>query len=169
MIFRTQFNEHTRFFTEPGKGIVNTYKMTVSEDGKQELAISGKDDLYASIQSYRDSVDINVILKRFVNGETDVLSRTQGTYGDFTQMPRTMAELQQRVIDAENLFNALPLETRAEFDYSPSQFFAAMGTEKFEKIFADDDSTITVEGSVTEPSQTEPVQQAVTGGATANE
>ena len=122
--------------TVPGSGMKDTYKMHVDEDGKRELKKSGEYNLYADIQSYKDSVSIDYILTRFVNGDETALSRVQGIYGDFTQMPTTMAELQQRVIDAEHLFNNLPLDIREKFNFSASEFFAQLDSDKTKAIFA---------------------------------
>ena len=122
--------------TVPGSGMKDTYKMHVDEDGKRELKKSGEYNLYADIQSYKDSVSIDYILTRFVNGDETALSRVQGIYGDFTQMPTTMAELQQRVIDAEHLFNNLPLDIREQYNFSASEFFAQLDSDKTKAIFA---------------------------------
>ena len=111
------------------------YRLFVDDDGKRELRPSGEYDLYAEIQSYKDSVSIDYILSRFCAGDTSALSRVQGVYGDFTQMPTTMAELQQRVIDATALFDSLPLEVREQYNFSPSEFFAQLDTEKTKNIF----------------------------------
>lgn len=119
----------------PGSGMKDTYKMHVDDDGKRELKKSGEYNLYADIQSYKDSVSIDYILTRFVNGDETALSRVQGIYGDFTQMPTTMAELQQRVIDAEHLFNNLPLEIREQYNFSASEFFAQLDSDKTKAIF----------------------------------
>ncbi len=123
----------------PGSGMKDTYKMHVDADGKRELKKSGEYNLYADIQSYKDSVSIDYILTRFVNGDETALSRVQGIYGDFTQMPTTMAELQQRVIDAEHLFNNLPLEIREQYNFSASEFFAQLDSDKTKAIFAPPD------------------------------
>lgn len=145
---RTRYRHHT------GTGVEPEYKLMVSKDGVRDLQIVGEIDTYGKIQSYKDSVDINVILQRFANGDTSALSSKQGMYGDFTQVPRTLAELQQRVIDAEQLFYAQPLEVRAQFNHSPSQFFAAIGTDKFNAIFAD--KTPAMESPVDEHSTAAP-------------
>lgn len=126
--------------TVPGSGMKDTYKMHVDDDGKRELRKSGEYNLYADIQSYKDSVSIDYILTRFVNGDETALSRVQGIYGDFTEMPTTMAELQQRVIDAEHLFNSLPLDIRAQYNHSASEFFAQLDSDKTKAIFAPPDS-----------------------------
>ncbi len=122
--------------SKPGSGMKDTYKMHVDENGKRELKKSGEYNLYAEIQSYKDSVSIDYILTRFVNGDETALSRVQGIYGDFTQMPKTMAELQQRVIDAEHLFDSLPLDIRAQYNHSASEFFAQLDSDKTKAIFA---------------------------------
>ncbi len=122
--------------SKPGSGMKDTYKMHVDENGKRELKKSGEYNLYADIQSYKDSCSIDYILTRFVNGDETALSRVQGIYGDFTQMPKTMAELQQRVIDAEHLFDSLPLDIRAQYNHSASEFFAQLDSDKTKAIFA---------------------------------
>lgn len=136
-MFQTQYDRigERGVPSAPGSGMKDTYKMHVDEDGKRELRKSGEYNLYAEIQSYKDSVSIDYILSRFVNGDETALSRAQGIYGDFTEMPKTMAELQQRVIDAEDLFNQLPLDIRKEYNFSPSEFFAQLDSEKTKNIF----------------------------------
>ncbi len=141
-MFDTQFDRLgvSRETSNPGSGMKDTYKMHVDENGKRELKKSGEYNLYADIQSYKDSVSIDYILTRFVNGDETALSRVQGIYGDFTEMPRTMAELQQRVIDAEHLFDSLPLEIRAQYNHSASEFFAQLDSDKTKAIFAPPDT-----------------------------
>lgn len=138
MKFDTQFNRLglSGEKSKTGSGMKDTYKMHVDADGKRELKKSGEYNLYADIQSFKDSVSIDYILTRFVNGDETALSRLQGIYGDFTQMPTTMAELQQRVIDAEHLFNNLPLDIRAQYNHSASEFFAQLDSDKTKAIFS---------------------------------
>lgn len=136
-MFDTQFmRKDKRITSEVGSRMKPTYKMHVDENGKRELKQSGEYNLYAEIQSYKDSCSIDYILSRFVNGDESALSRVQGVYGDFTDMPRSLSELSQRVIDAENLFNNLPLDIREQYNFSPSEFFAQLDSEKTKAIFA---------------------------------
>lgn len=136
MKFETSFQrKNNRVTAEPGSGMKATYKMHVDENGKRELRRSGEYNLYAEIQSYKDSCSIDYILSRFAAGDDTALSRVQGIYGDFSEVPTTMAEVMQRVIDAEHIFNNLPLDVREEFNFSPSEFFAQIGTERVDRIF----------------------------------
>lgn len=135
-MFPTQYDrKNERITTEPGCRMKDTYKMCVDENGKRELKKTGEYNLYAEIQSYKDSCSIDYILARFTNGDESALSRVQGIYGDFTSMPTTLAELSQRVIDAENLFNNLPLDMRREYNFSASEFFAQLDSDKTKTLF----------------------------------
>lgn len=133
--FPTQFTKKLRFRTNSGSRKMPTYKMKVDENGVRTLRKVGEKDIYAEIQSYKDSTDINYILARFARGDVSALSKIQGIYGDFTDVPTSLAELSQRIIDAENIFYQLPLEKRAEFNHSANEFFAQFGSEKFNAIF----------------------------------
>uniref|UniRef100_A0AAU8AZZ8 Internal scaffolding protein n=1 Tax=Dulem virus 119 TaxID=3145596 RepID=A0AAU8AZZ8_9VIRU len=126
MSFKTMFDDHDRVYQEPGSGIRKLYTSRLRDDGVIELVESGTDDLYASIQSHKDSCDIHVLLKRFEAGDVDALSRVQGAYGDFTQIPTSYAELLNAMIAGEQYFNSLPVETRAKFDHSFEKFMISM-------------------------------------------
>ena len=82
--FPTQFGSHSRVFCKPGSRLKPVYRARRQENGLIELECTGEYDLYEEIQSHRESCELTSILRRFVNGETDVLSRTQGMYGDFS-------------------------------------------------------------------------------------
>lgn len=125
-MFRTQFDPHERVIENPGSPIRTIYSSRVAEDGNIELIESGTENIYDLIQSHKDSVDIHMILTRFVNGDESALSKTQGQYGDFTELPKSYAELLNAVIAGENYFNSLPLETRAKFDHSFEKFMVSM-------------------------------------------
>lgn len=158
-MFATQFTRQgERQLSNVGSGMKDIYKMHVDDDGKRELCKSGQYNLYAEIQSYKDSVSIDYILSRFVNGDETALSRAQGIYGDFTEMPKTMAELQQRIIDAEDLFYQLPLDIRAQYNHSPSEFYAQLDSEKTKNIFkVDDKAKEDIKTGVVTPKVDEPV------------
>lgn len=126
MNFRNQFQEHERVHSNHGTREHVLYSPKVGDDGTIELISSGKIDIYDEIQSHKDSCDIHVLLKRFANGEPEVLARAQGAYGDFTEFPQTYAQLLQTVIDGEKTFMSLPIEIREKFGHSFEQWMAGM-------------------------------------------
>lgn len=126
-MFRTQYNR-IRVNSNPGERFHSTYELFVDEKGRQELKVTGRIDIYEQIQSWKDSCDIRVIKERFENGDTSVLNRKVPLFGDFTSAPASLAEFQQHMIEAEKMFNGLPVETRAKFNHSVSEFIASFGS-----------------------------------------
>lgn len=130
-MFRSQYGFHDRVRQPAGSRIKTLYAPRINDDGTFDLVEKGKHDLYAEIQSHAESVDIHVLLDRYKNGEVDVLSRVQGAYGDFTGMPKTYAEMFQRIEDGKQWFYSLPVETRASFNHDFAQFMSAMDRPDF--------------------------------------
>lgn len=124
--FKTQFREPKRFHANSGDRMHKLYGATYDELGRIQLEEKGEESLYEHIQSFKDSVDIHVIMKRFVNGEVDVLSKVQGFYGDFTQLPKDYASLLNVVNGGRELFDSLPVETRAVFNHNFDEFMTSL-------------------------------------------
>lgn len=129
--FKTQYDVRQRRRSDPGDPIKVTYSGRYDENGRVILEETGKVNLYDEIQSHADSVNLNLILKRFTEGDTSALSRVQGFYADLTQMPTNLAESLNQIKIAEETFNALPVEERAKFDHNLGQFLASIGTPEF--------------------------------------
>ena len=131
MKFRTQFDSREPIYQCPGSPIHDLYSPVFDERGKMHLEKTGQENLYDFIQSHADSVDIHIILKQFAAGDVSVLSRVQGAYGDFTQMPKTFAEALNTMVAAEQYFLSLPPETRAQFNHNFNEFIASMDQSDF--------------------------------------
>jgi len=73
--------------------------------------------------------DINLIMARYK--KTGILPESAlsaaARYGDFSQIP-SFAEIQQKLIAANELFLALPATVRRQFDNDPGEFIAASQT-----------------------------------------
>lgn len=129
--FKTQYDNHPRLHCEPGTRVKTLYGPIFDKNGVMSLQEIGKHNLYDEIQSHADSVDIHVLLQRYAQGDVGVFARVQGAYGDFTQMPRTFAEALNTMIAAEQYFNGLPVDVRAQFGHSFQQFIASMDAPDF--------------------------------------
>lgn len=128
--FRTQYHRK-RVRAKHGDRLKQLYRPQLDENGHLELVVDGTDDLYAYIQSHRDSVDLHVILQRYQAGDVTALDRAQANFADITEFPKTYAEMLNSVIAGEQYFNALPVETRAKFGHSFSNWMATMDTPEF--------------------------------------
>ena len=137
MQFETQFRKPARFLSNPGSPVKILYGPEFDEKGRMTLVEKGRENLYDFIQSFKESVDIHVLLKRFSNGETDVLSKIQGFYGDFTEFPRTYADLLNTVNEGEAFFNGLPVEVRSKFGHSFPVFMSALSDGSLSDILSE--------------------------------
>lgn len=129
MEFKTQYSSRERIHSCSGSRVKKLYTGRYDANGRVVLEEKGTEDLYAYIQSFADSVDINVILARFSNGDTEALSRAQGFYADVTDFPTNMADALNRINECEEMFRSLPLEVRQKFDCSFEQFLSQSGTD----------------------------------------
>ncbi len=124
-MFKTQYDARDRIRSNVGSPIKQLYSGSYNERGQVELKEDGTENLYEFIQSFAESTDIHAIMRRFENGEVNVLEKVQGFYGDVTEMPKTYAEALQRISDSEKVFMSLPVEVRAKFGHSFSEFLSA--------------------------------------------
>ena len=130
-MFDTQYSPRERIHSCSGSRVKQLYAGRYDANGRVVLEEKGTEDLYAYIQSFADSVDINVILARFANGDTEALSRAQGFYADVTEFPSNMSDALNSINKAEEMFKALPLEVRQRFDCSFEQFLSQSGSEEW--------------------------------------
>lgn len=122
-------------YSNPGDPIHIIYDPVVMDDGTVELVESGKENTDEIIRSYKDSCDMSVILEKYMNGDTSVIQKRAAMYGDFTNMPKTYAEVLQMEIDAKNAFDRLPVEIKEKFDNDINKFLVSSGTEEwFDKL-----------------------------------
>lgn len=129
--FNTQYDKRAPVYQEPGSSEKLVYSPRYDSDGVLDLVVTGKENLYEYIQSHKESTDIHVLLDRFAAGETDVLQRMQGFYGDVTSMPKTYAEVLNAVIVGEETFSRLPVEVKQRFNNSFAEWLAAMDKPDF--------------------------------------
>ena len=129
--WKTQYSENEIYYTEPGEKTKITYTPEITKLGNLELKETGRLNTYEEIQSHKDSVDINKIIEAFENGDENAFMRRQGYFGDFVEVPKTYADLLNKVIKAEQLFLNLPVEERARYDHSVEKFLVSIDNERY--------------------------------------
>lgn len=135
MNYRKFANTRGRFYTCPGTNIHIVFSPEIQKDGSIILVEIGKEDTDEIIQSYADSVSLEAILARFVNGDVSALNRYQPIYADMTNAPKNLAESLQLFINAEKAFNALPADVKKEFNNSYTEWiFSSQNPEWAEKM-----------------------------------
>ena len=135
-------------FDEPTSVVGSVYKLEkqlVDHNGQRDLEIVGKTDFYEYIQSHKDSVDINVLLSRYQQGDISALDRVKGQYLDISEAPKSLAEMYSFVNNASEFFNKLPLEVRKEYSFNPASFIADIGSDRWNELMQpkqDDDFVV---------------------------
>lgn len=156
-MFETRYRQHRRFNSDVGSREKVLYSPVFDRNGVMHLEESGRENLYDFIQSHRDSVDIHKLLERFASGDVSAFQRREGTYGDFTEMPKTYAELLNTVVNGERTFDSLSREVRERFGNSFHQWLAQAGTPDWFAAMG----LVSAEPEPLQKSQEPPVELAV--------
>ena len=132
---RSNHNEKEREATEPGKKARLTFRWAYDEKGNKELVQDEEIDRDAEIQSYLEETKIENIINR-ASFDPTVAQKLYAQLGDeapqdFTEMPRTLAEAQNLMIQAEQTWDKLPREIKQKFDNDVDKFIHGFGTEEW--------------------------------------
>lgn len=140
MVFETFEDKVTKssdYRSRTGDKYLDEYEYRIDENGVKKLVKTDKKiNVYDRIQADYDSTDINKLMLRFSLGDTEAINVKQGQYIDVTDMPKTLAEVFDKAVKAEQLFVELPTDLKEMFNNSPSEFFAKFGTKEFEDKIA---------------------------------
>ena len=121
--------------SNPGNPIHIIYAPVVDEKGNIELVEKGIENTDDIINSYQDSCDINLIIARVEAGDLSALNANKGTYGDFTNLPKTYAEVLQLQINSKRVYDDLPIDVKQKFNNDFNNFLATTGTDEwYEKM-----------------------------------
>lgn len=134
--FRTVFDEEQKSHikTNPGSGIKREYQLRI-KDKAETLEVIGTSNLYESIQSHADSVDIHKILERCAMiDDYSILNKMPAQFMDVTEMPHSLAEAHAMIVDAQNMFDRMPIEIKEKYDNNFVEFISSLGTKKFDAI-----------------------------------
>lgn len=112
-----------------GSRDVPQYAGVYKADGRLHVEEVGRRNLYAEIQSYKDSTDLSYIITRYMNGDPTALSRAQGMYVDITQMPSNMHDIINNMRAAEADFLRLPPDVKEKFGNDFHRFLMTLGTD----------------------------------------
>lgn len=104
MLFRNPLEPGVRFYSESGEGVRPIYKSELGKDGEIILVEDGIEDVYSKIQSFKDSVDINVIVSRYAAGDTYALEQSIGSFGDFVSVPSSYMEILNSVVELRSVY-----------------------------------------------------------------
>lgn len=146
--FKTIQDEHERIYTPSGEKLEEVWTMKINDEGKEEFYISGKTNIYEKIQAFAEDVKIeNIIAKVTATGDNSILEKVKYEYADTTELPTNLFEAQQKIKDAEEIFNQLPTNIKESYGNNFNMYLKDFGSETWaEKM------------GLTEP-KTEPIKE----------
>lgn len=129
-------HDFNKFVTDPGSPVKDILSPKVLDDGSIKLEKSSEYSLQEFIESFRDKTDMSWIIQQLKAGNPSVLQVEHGLFGDFTQMPKTYAEVLQLNINAKKVFNELPLEVKKAYESDFNKWFADVGSDSWIKLMS---------------------------------
>lgn len=112
--------------SNPGNRYHQLYKSKVMPNGVIELIEDGSEDIWQMINADAEKTDMAYIIRQIKMGDMSAFTRN-ANYADITEFPTNYAEILQVMIDSENAFYQLPLETRSKFDNNFNMWLAQTG------------------------------------------
>lgn len=122
--------------TEAGENVRRTYLWEVNEKGEKVLRLDQVIDQQAEIDSYLEETKLENIIRR-ASIDPNIAARIAPDLGggiqDFTETPKTLAEVQNIMIRAEQIWNEMPKETKLKFDNDVDKFISSFGSVEWAK------------------------------------
>ncbi len=131
---RTRFNRPTTISAPIGSGYDPVYEERIVE-GKRKLVKVGENPLNEFVQKSLAETQIYNILRKFENGNVEILNKTVGQFMDVTGMPTSLAEAQNQIIRVNKYFDSLPLDVREKFGHNPNVFLEKVFDGSFVDLF----------------------------------
>lgn len=103
-------------FTSPsGSKTKVKHILKIDPDGTRRLVEDGIIDVYEQIQSFKESCNIESIIKRVSNGEIDLLNINPGIYTDVAAIPEDLISSYKAFDRASDYYRNLPADVRGKF------------------------------------------------------
>lgn len=122
--------------TEAGESVRRTYLWERNDEGEKVLRLDQTIDQQAEIDSYLEETKIENIIRR-ASIDPNIAARIAPDLGggiqDFTEMPHTLAELQNIMMRAEQIWDEVPKEIKLKFNNDVDNFVASFGTVEWAK------------------------------------
>ena len=122
--------------TEAGETIRRTYLWERNEKGEKVLRLDQTIDQQAEIDSYLEETKLENIIRR-ASIDPDIAARIKPDIGggiqDFTEAPQNLAELQNIIMRAEQIWDEVPKDIKLKFDNDVDKFIASFGSVEWAK------------------------------------
>lgn len=133
MEFYNSYNPGPKKSSPSGSKKIPVYALKIDKNGHKYLSKTSEvKDIYARTQASLESTKIDNIIRRHAMGDESVLNKKMGQYLDLTLAPTSLLDAQQKIINAQKLFDGEPIEVKTEFKQNMNEWLNAIndGTYK---------------------------------------
>lgn len=131
MEFQTEWNYKSEP-SNPGDDFLPQFIETIDKNGKTILKKTGDRNIKEEIQEAAKGTDIYAIIDKYLaTGDETLLNMRKGFFGDFTKIPNNPVDIHNMIVQAENVFNQLDKDIRAEFENDAGVFKQSILDETF--------------------------------------
>ena len=143
-MFRSKYDRY-EILSCPGDPIRVVREAEYDSSKNITVVPKGKENFYAYINSFAESVDIHVLLARFQNGDKEALLQRAGAYIDISALPTNLNEFIELSRNAESLFNTLPIEVKEKFNNNVVEFISTIGDKSWNEKMATSQAQIKID------------------------
>lgn len=143
-MFATTLTVTPRVISSPGEKEKPVRKARKDKKGNRVVEVVGKENIAGYINSFADSVDINLIMARFTSGEKEALLRKKALFIDTTDLPEDYFGYVNKINEVKEEFVTLPPNIKAKFDYDADKYVGEIISNKdswFNKLTGKDTLT----------------------------
>lgn len=134
--------EKPTFESNVGSRIKDVYQGEFDEEGKFSVVKVGQFNLYEDIQTYKDSVDIDIILDRFNCGDPMALQKVNGFFADVSNLPNSYVGMFNLIEQTKEFFKNMPADFKEKFNNNFEEFIVSAEAMDFlPKVNFADNST----------------------------
>lgn len=122
------FSPKPKVYTNPGSQFYNEARVVFEPDGNMKLQVLKERDRFVEIQSYKDSTDVNQLIRRYENGDQTALLRSNsGVFCDVASMPKNIHEAHKLYSDVDKLYSSMGDDIKAVYK-DPTAFAEAFSS-----------------------------------------
>lgn len=128
--FNSYYNRPETIPSPVGTEYDKVRKIIIDDTGHKVLKCVGETNRYQKIQAHKEECLIENILAK-ATMDPSILNQRNGQYFDATEMPKTLAEAQNKILEVKQEFEKLPVEVREKFGHSPERYVQLYGTKEW--------------------------------------
>lgn len=143
MKFRTKYDKQDPIYTSAGKRFKPQYGAQLDKYGNR-IIVEGKVpiDMKMFINSHAKECDLNILLAKYQNGDTNALMQRAAMFMDITGIPDNINDVLNLKTQAEKVFAMLPAKAKEAFGNNVNNWLSNMNTKEWIDIMSQSEDSL---------------------------